>query len=65
MLGFGSLGFSELLLLLLLALLLFGPARLPEVGRAVGRAMAEFRRASLEMRRELESTEDKKPERRL
>lgn len=48
--GMGSLGFSEILFILLLALLLFGPDRLPELGRMVGRALAEFRRASTDLR---------------
>lgn len=41
-----NLGFSEVAFILILALLLFGPKRLPEIGRQVGRAMAEFRRAT-------------------
>lgn len=39
-----NLGFGEILLLLVLALVLFGARRLPEVGRAVGSAVREFRR---------------------
>ncbi len=39
-----NLGFGEILLLLALALVLFGARRLPEVGRAVGSAVREFRR---------------------
>ncbi|HEY8394432.1 MAG TPA: twin-arginine translocase TatA/TatE family subunit [Thermaerobacter sp.] len=41
----GQLGVPELLLIGAIALLLFGPARLPEVGRSLGRAMREFRNA--------------------
>src|SRR3989304_91964 len=41
----GPLGFTEILFILLLALLLFGPKRLPELGRAVGRGPAGVRRA--------------------
>jgi TatA/E family protein of Tat protein translocase len=48
-----SLGAGEILLLALLALLLFGPKRLPEVGRQVGRALAEVRRVSREFEREV------------
>lgn len=47
------LGFGELVVILLLALIIFGPGKLPEVGRAVGRALAEFKRASLDLSREL------------
>lgn len=50
----GPLGFTEILFILLLALLLFGPKRLPELGRAVGRGLAEFRRASNDLRATIE-----------
>lgn len=50
---FGPLGVPELLFILVLALLIFGPRRLPEIGRTVGRAMGEFRRASTELQRTL------------
>jgi sec-independent protein translocase protein TatB len=39
-------GFSEILFIMLLALILFGPKKLPEIARQIGRFMAEFRRAS-------------------
>jgi TatA/E family protein of Tat protein translocase len=51
---FGSLGGPELLLILLLALLVFGPRKLPEIGRTVGRSLAEFRRASTEFKMNLQ-----------
>jgi TatA/E family protein of Tat protein translocase len=51
---FGSLGFTEIAFVLVLALLLFGPKRLPEIGRTIGKGMAEFRRASNDLRRTLE-----------
>lgn len=50
----GPLGFTEILFILLLALLLFGPNRLPELGRMVGKALAEFRRASTDLRATLD-----------
>lgn len=50
-----DIGLQELLLILVIALLVFGPKRLPELGRAVGRAMREFRRASDEFRSTLET----------
>lgn len=50
----GSLGFTEILFILLLALLLFGPNKLPELGRMVGKALAEFRRASTDLRATLD-----------
>ncbi len=51
---FGSLGGPELLFLFVLALLLFGPRRLPEIGRLLGKTLSEFRRATYEFRANLE-----------
>ncbi|MGH9863614.1 MAG: Sec-independent protein translocase subunit TatA/TatB [Candidatus Acidiferrales bacterium] len=51
----GPLGFPEILLILVVALLLFGPRRLPELGRTLGRSLAEFRRASSDLRATIES----------
>ena len=51
---FGSLGGAELLLILVLALLLFGPRRLPQIGRTIGQAMSEFRRATQDLKTSLE-----------
>lgn len=58
---FGSIGFPELILIFVIALLLFGPRKLPEIGRSVGRALGEFRRASNDLKRTIEeevATED-------
>ena len=46
----GSLGIPELIVLFGLALLIFGPRKLPELGRTIGKALTEFRRASNELR---------------
>ena len=54
----GNIGSSELFIILLLALLLLGPKRLPEVGEALGRSLRRFRRASRELRDELEVGRD-------
>jgi TatA/E family protein of Tat protein translocase len=51
---FGSIGGPELLLVLVLALIVFGPRKLPEIGKSLGRMMAEFRKASTEFRRTIE-----------
>ena len=49
-------GFSgEMIFLFFLALILFGPKKLPEIGRQIGRFMNEFRRASNEFRSQIES----------
>lgn len=47
----GPLGLPEMLFILVLALLVFGPKRLPEMGRKLGRGLAEFRRAANEFKR--------------
>lgn len=49
----GSLGLPEMLFIFVLALLIFGPKKLPEIGRTVGKGMAEFRKASGELKRTL------------
>jgi sec-independent protein translocase protein TatA len=43
MFGIGRLGPPELILILLIALLIFGPRKLPEIGRAIGKAFRELR----------------------
>ncbi len=51
---FGSIGLPELVLIFVVALLLFGPRKLPEIGRTIGKALGEFRRASNDLRRTVE-----------
>jgi len=51
---FGSLGGPEIIFIFVLALLLFGPRKLPQIGRAVGRTMGELRKATNEFRSTLE-----------
>jgi TatA/E family protein of Tat protein translocase len=50
-----DIGFQELLVLMVLALLVFGPDKLPDLGRRLGRALREFRRASDEFRSTIET----------
>jgi len=50
-----NLGFPEMIFLFLLALLIFGPKKLPEIGRQVGRALSEFKRASDEFKSQIQS----------
>jgi len=41
-----NIGFPELILILAVVLLVFGPGKLPEIGKAVGRSLREFRQAT-------------------
>ena len=51
---FGPLGGLELLVLAAIGLLVFGPRKLPEIGRTLGKAMMQFRRATAELRNSIE-----------
>ena len=51
---FGTLGGPEVFLLLVLALIVFGPRKLPEIGKSMGKMLAEFRRASNDFKRTIE-----------
>jgi TatA/E family protein of Tat protein translocase len=51
---FGSIGMAEMVVIFLIALLVFGPRKLPELGKSLGRSLAEFKRASNELRNTLE-----------
>jgi TatA/E family protein of Tat protein translocase len=51
---FGSIGGPEFLLIAVLALLLFGPRKLPQIGKSLGRALAEFRGATHEFKSSLQ-----------
>ena len=46
-----NLGFPELVVIFILALLIFGPRKLPELGKSLGKGLAEFKKASNELRR--------------
>lgn len=49
----GSLGLPELAFIFILALLIFGPKKLPEIGRTLGKGMAEFRKATSDLKRSI------------
>ena len=51
---FGSIGMPELIIIFVIALIIFGPRKLPELGRSLGKSLAEFKRASNELRSTLE-----------
>ena len=51
---FGSLGIPELLLIFVVALLVFGPKRLPEIGRTLGKALGEFKKATDDLKNTIE-----------
>ncbi len=50
-----NLGFSEMIFIFFLALIIFGPKKLPEIGRQIGKALNEFKRASNEFKAQIES----------
>jgi TatA/E family protein of Tat protein translocase len=51
---FGTLGGPEIIFILVIALIVFGPRKLPEMGKSLGKMMAEFRKASADFKRTVE-----------
>ncbi|HTR04865.1 MAG TPA: TatA/E family twin arginine-targeting protein translocase [Thermoanaerobaculia bacterium] len=51
---FGSIGMPELILIFVVALLVFGPKKLPELGKSLGRGLAEFKKASEDLKKTIE-----------
>jgi TatA/E family protein of Tat protein translocase len=51
---FGSIGPAELILIFVIALIVFGPKKLPEIGRSVGKALREFKKTSEEIKGRIE-----------
>lgn len=60
-----NIGTPELLILLVIALLVFGAKRLPEMGAAMGKGIREFKRNITEMKSSIENPDDDKPVRQL
>lgn len=54
----GPLGWSELLIIFFIILIIFGPRKLPEVAEAMGKSIQKFKRASRDAREEIESSVD-------
>ncbi|MGE5206260.1 MAG: twin-arginine translocase TatA/TatE family subunit [Chlamydiota bacterium] len=50
-----NLGIGEMIFIFVLALIIFGPKKMPEIGRQIGRALAEFKRASNEFKAQIET----------
>lgn len=50
-----GLGIPELIFIFIIALIVFGPKKLPDLGKSIGRGIAEFRRASMEVKESIES----------
>jgi sec-independent protein translocase protein TatA len=57
----GSVGMPELIVVLVIALIVFGPKKLPEIGRGVGSAIREFKKASRDLMSHLEVDEPEPP----
>lgn len=55
---FGSLSFTEIAFVLVIALLVFGPRKLPELGKTLGKALGEFRRATTDLKSSFEAEVD-------
>jgi TatA/E family protein of Tat protein translocase len=51
---FGSIGMPEMIIIFMIALIIFGPRKLPELGRSLGKSLNEFKRASSELRNTLD-----------
>jgi sec-independent protein translocase protein TatA len=51
---FGPIGMPELVIIFVIALIVFGPRKLPQLGKSLGRSLAEFKRASNDLRSTLE-----------
>lgn len=59
---FGRIGFPELLLILTIALVIFGPSKIPDIGKSLGKGIREFKKATQELQKSVELEDDKKNE---
>lgn len=56
-----SIGWTELIVILVIILVIFGPKRLPEIGKSLGKGIKEFKKSSTELQEQLTSEEQKAP----
>ncbi|HTY64587.1 MAG TPA: twin-arginine translocase TatA/TatE family subunit [Acidobacteriota bacterium] len=59
----GNLGIQEMIIILVIALIVFGPKKMPEIGKSLGKGIAEFKKASSDLAKtwEDEAAADSKP----
>lgn len=55
-----NIGFPSLILILVIALIIFGPKKLPEIGRAIGQTLKEFKSSTKDLTNDDDSSNDKK-----
>lgn len=53
-----GIGFTELIVILVIILILFGPGKLPEIGKALGKGIREFKDAQKEVKKQIKSDEE-------
>lgn len=51
---FGRIGLPELILILVIALIIFGPSKLPQIGKSMGQAIREFRKSTADIQKEID-----------
>jgi sec-independent protein translocase protein TatA len=57
-----SIGFTELIVILVIILILFGPGKLPEIGKALGRGIREFKDAQNDVKKQVKTDKDNEEE---
>jgi sec-independent protein translocase protein TatA len=64
MLFIGPLGGGEIVIILIIVLIIFGPSKLPQMGQSLGKAIKEFKKAGKELRSEVSDLDDEKEDQR-
>ena len=54
----GKIGMMEIIIILMVALIIFGPTKLPELGRSIGKSINELRQAGKDLRKSIDISED-------